>query len=1096
MVARRRRAAGLTQQQLADHAAVSVGAVRDLEQGRTAQPRHATVDALALVLGLDVGHPAETAGRPAGNGDGPEPSQDAEPMAAGVRLGVLGPLTVWRNGIRANPGAGRQRAVLGLLAVHPGIALHRETIIDAVWGHKPPASAIAMVQSYASRLRRLLGETVLTSDGTSYRLTLTAAQLDALEFARLADQARNAAAAGNPAAACRWYDQALQLWRGEPLADVSALRGDPALTELVQQRTAMILDHADAAAAAGCPERALPQLRELVSRDPLDERVHARLMLTLAACGQQAAALSVFDRLRQRLDQELGITPGAELADAHVRILRGQLRPLGGADVTNGTGTPQRGEADRRLGGTAKEGTPHPPTSAGPGLRQLPAALPHFTGRAPELAALTGLLDEVGDRSGTVVISAIGGMAGIGKTALAVHWAHQVAASFPDGQLYVNLRGFGPAGPPATPAEALLGFLDALGVTPDRIPAALGAKAALFRSTIAGKRLLIVLDNARDEDQVRPLLPGSPGCVVIVTSRNQLTGLAVAQGADLLTLDVLTETDARALLAARFGSARADAEPAALTEIGTLCARLPLALAITASRAAARPRFSLSALAGELRDARNRLEALDAGDPAASVRPVFAWSYQQLGPAAARMFRLLGLHPGPDFTAPSAASLAGVPRSEACRALAELVRAHMVSECAPRRYALHDLLRVYAAEQAEAADAAADRRAAIGRMLDHYLHTAHAAALLLNPSREPVNLAPPASGITPEHLANHQQAAAWFAADHHVLHAVVILAASTGFEAHAWQIPWAMETFLDLRGQWHEQDTIQRAALAAATRLGDKAGQAAARHFLADNCVNLGDHDQARAHLTECLTLYRQLGARTGKARVHLSLSLVAGFQHRHAEALSHDNQALAVFQELGDRAGQASARNAAGWHHAHLGDYRAARRLCRQSIALYRELGDGHGEAAAWDSLGYATHHLGDHTDAIACYQRTLLLVREFGSRLGEATALTHLADTYDATGDPRQAQQARQRALEILDDLQHRDAEQVRAKLGQVSSLHGAGTSPPRRSWGCRWPSTIPPVRRRRSLSANRSRWPRRCRPRTPWPRWRWWCRPPRTR
>jgi len=1039
VIARRRRAAGLTQQQLADLAVVSVGAVRDLEQGRTARPRRATVDALALVLGLDEGEVAEAAG-PLGNGYQPGPAPDAEPVAAGLWLGVLGPLAVWQNGIRADPGAGRQRAVLGLLAVHPGAALHRETIIDAVWGDQPPASAVAMVQSYASRLRRLLGDRVLASDGTSYRLLLSAAELDALEFARLAGLATDAAAAGNPAAACRRYDRALQLWRGEPLADISMLRGDPALTELAQQRTVMILDYAQAAAAAGRPERVLALLRELAARDPLDERVHARLMLTLAACGQQATALSVFGQLRQRLDAELGITPGTELADAHVRILRGQLRLPGGADVTNGTAAPRpvstagrNGNARERTIGPVISDRPGPPAT---GFRQLPAPVAHFTGRAAELAELTGLLDQAGDSPGTVVISAIGGMAGIGKTALAVHFAQQAAARFPDGQLYVNLRGFGPTGPPATPAEALLGFLDALGVKPEQIPAALGAQAALYRTMTAGRRLLIVLDNARDEDQVRPLLPGSPGCLVIITSRNQLTGLAATDAASLLTLDVLTDTDARALLTTRLGSTRAGAEPQAVAEIVSLCARLPLALAITAARAAARPQFTLAAIAAELRDTHLRLDALDTGDPAASVRAVFSWSNRQLTPAAAAMFRLLGLHPGPDISTPAAASLAGIPPSQARQQLTELTRAHLITEHLPGRHALHDLLRAYATEQAHTTDGQQTRHQATGRILDHYLHTAARAARLLDAAKEPVALDPPRPGAAPRQPADRRQAQAWFEEEHQVLLATVAFAAGSGFDSHAWQLPWAMAPFLRARGHWQEWAATQRTALGIATRLGDTAAQALSGRLLADACTNLGDHDQARGYFASSLMLYQRLGNRLGQAKIQHSLCIAAERQGRYADALGHSEQALRRYQDIGDKAPEAEALNAVGWCHGLLGDYRQARAFCRQALTLSTEIGHRKLEGHVWDSLGYAEHHLGNLAEAAACYRHALSLCREAGDRFHEAATLTRLGDTHRAAGELTQARDAWQQALAILRDLHLPDAEQVRAKLGQVSS------------------------------------------------------------
>jgi DNA-binding SARP family transcriptional activator/DNA-binding transcriptional regulator YiaG len=710
LIAGGRREASLTQQQLADRAVISVGTVRDVEQGRTSQPRRDTVEALSLALGLDRNEVAEAAGWPAGDGHGPARAWPATAMVAGVWLGVLGPLAARRDGLPAGAVAGRQRAILGLLAVHPGRALHRETIIDAVWGSQPPASVVAMVQSHVSQLRRLLGLGVLTSDGTSYRLDLTATELDSLEFARLADEARKAAAAGKPAAACLLYEQALHLWRGEPLADALILRGHPAVTALAQQRAAVTLEHAAVAAAAGCPERAVTQLRELTAREPLDERAHARLMLTLTASGQQAAALSVFDRLRRRLDEELGISPGAQLAQVHLHILRGQIPgaasgwpAVNGAEQSRDTAH-RRSAAGGVWGGRPPEASRVGTTADPPDLvpRLLPASTARFTGRASELSMLTGLLDQATAAAGTATICAISGMGGVGKTTLALHWAHRVTDAFPHGQLYVNLRGFGPSDGPAPPEEVLIGFLGALGVPPKRIPEGTPAQTGLLRSLLADRRLLVVLDNARDEEQVRPLLPASPGCLVIVTSRSQLAGLAAAEGASLLKLDVLTDAEAHALLAARLGSQRASAEPDAVTEIAVRCGRLPLALAAAAARAATCPHFPLASLAAELRDVRGRLDHLDSGDPAVSVRTVFSWSVRQLSPPAARMFRLLSRYPGSDVAVPAAASMAGTDQPGARRLLRELARCHLLAEPHPGRYALHGLLRAYAAEQAEA----------------------------------------------------------------------------------------------------------------------------------------------------------------------------------------------------------------------------------------------------------------------------------------------------------------------------------------------------------------------------------------------------------
>jgi tetratricopeptide (TPR) repeat protein/transcriptional regulator with XRE-family HTH domain len=678
--------------------------------------------------------------------------------------------------------------------------------------------------------------------------------------------------------------------------------------------------------------------------------------------------------------------------------------------------------------------------------RQLPGLVRHFVGRDSELAALTGLLDQVGTSDGSpsaVVISAIGGMAGVGKTALAVCWAHQVADRFPDGQLYVNLRGFGPTGAPVTPAEAVRLFLDGLGAAPERIPAGLDAQAALYRALLAGRRMLIVLDNARDPAQVRPLLPGAPRCLVLVTSRNQLTGLAAADGANLLTLDVLSDAEARELLERRLGPGRVTAEAAAVSELAGLCARLPLALSVVAARAAARPGLPLAALAAELRGARARLDGLGTGDAATDVRTVFSWSCQQLSGPTARMFRLLGVHPGPDITVPAAASLAGVPPSRARQALAELAGAHLITEHAPGRFSLHDLLRAYAAEQARGHDSDAGRRAAVYRVLDHYLHTAAGAARLLDPAIEPVVLAPPWPGTAAGQPADHRQAMAWFEQEHQVLLAAVTLAAGSGFDVHAWQLPWAMAGFLRARGHWQENAATQRMALAAATRLGDAAAQALSSRLLGAACTYLGDHEQARGHFASSLTLYQRLGDRLGQARIHRTLGELAERQGRYADALGHDEQALRRYQAIGDKPGQAAALNNIGWDHGRLGDYQQARAFCRQALALCAGTGDRWLEGVVWDSVGYAEHHLGNLAEAAACYQRALSLKREVGARPAEAGTLTHLGDTHHAAGEPAQARDAWQQALAILEDLHHPDAGQVRAKLAGTNDHASANPS-----------------------------------------------------
>ena len=664
--------------------------------------------------------------------------------------------------------------------------------------------------------------------------------------------------------------------------------------------------------------------------------------------------------------------------------------------------------------------------------RQLPAAIADFTGRAAELAALSRIADDAGTGApGTVVISAIGGTAGVGKTALAVHWAHRVAGRFGDGQLYVNLRGFDPTGVPATPAEAVRGFLDALGVPPDKIPPMPDAQAGLYRGLVADRKILIVLDNARDERQVRPLLPASPDSLVLVTSRNQLTGLAAADGARLITLDVMSHGEAVAMLTARVGHARAAAEPEAIAEIATLCACLPLALAVVAARAAARPGFPLTELAAELRDTAGRLDALDAGEQAASVQTVFSWSYSQLSPEAARLFRLLGLHPGPDISVPAAASLAATGHPQARRMLRELTRAHLVAERDPGRYAFHDLLRAYAAAQARDTDTEPESAAATARLLGHYLHTANTASLLLQPTRDPITLAVLTPGTAPEPLAHYTQAMTWFDAEHDVLSAAVMRAAGSGFDRHAWQLAWAIAEYLQRHGHWDERISVLVTGLAAATRLGDKTGQALSHRLLAYAYSRVGDYGQAGTHVRHSLELSRQVGDRRGEARARTVLGAIAAFQGRYADAIGHCDQALQLFRAVGNRAGEAEMLNNIGWYHALVGDYQQTREFCQKSLTLSAELGHRHTEASAWDSLGFAEHQDGEFGQAVTCYQRALSLFRELGDRNYEANTLSHLGDSRQAAGELSGAREAWRQALAILDDLGHPSAEKVRAKV-----------------------------------------------------------------
>jgi DNA-binding SARP family transcriptional activator/tetratricopeptide (TPR) repeat protein len=948
-------------------------------------------------------------------------------MPTMMEFGLLGPLLVRCGGKMIPVQRGNQRALLATLLLAANRVVSAEEIAETLWGTEPPRSAAVTIRNYVKRLRQALGDAGrarISTQPRGYLISVRVGELDISRFEALLESARAAARDGCWDTAADQAHAALGLWRGEPLADVEsdalALREGPRLTEMRLQALELRIDadlylgrHADVTA----------ELRGLARAYPLREQMHALLMLALSRCGRQGEALAAYQHARQVLVEELGTEPGINLQALHQQILT--------ADPALATH-----KASSATAGGAAWAAP----------RQLPGVAAHFTGREGELAELSRVLDQAGQQApGTVIISAIGGMAGVGKTALAVHWAHQVAHRFGDGQLYVNLRGFDPVVSPAAPEEAIRELLDGFAVPVEQIPSGLAAQAGLYRSLLAGRRMLIVLDNARDEQQVRPLLAAHPGCLVLITSRRELAGLAATDGARLLTLDVLAPAEARQMLTARLGTDRAAADPATVSQIAALCAYLPLALAIASARAAACPSVPLAAFAAELRDAAGRLDALDTGDPAASIRAVFSWSTHHLTPAAARMFRLLGLHPGPDITASAAARLAGVSPATACRDLDALTWAHLITEHKPGRYALHDLLRAYAAEQAHATDDEQARRAAIRRVLDHYLHAAHSADRLLNPARDQITLTACADGVGSERLADYGQAMAWFRAEHKVLLAVLTLAVDAGCDTHAWQLPWTMVDFCEFSGHWHDWIAIQRIAVAATRRLGDRAGEARCCRALGYAYARTGRDNDALDHLRQALRLFREVGDAIGEARTHQDLSWMLDRQGQPALALHHDEIALRLYEQADHPAGQANALNAIGWLHAMLGDYRQAVDHCRRALVLHRELGNRRGEAATLDSLGYAYQHLRRHGESFSCFRRSLGLFRELTDRSNEAEILTHLGDAYHAAGNPGQARDAWQQALAILDDLHHPDAGQVRAKLTTATdAIHGKPAVP----------------------------------------------------
>jgi tetratricopeptide (TPR) repeat protein len=660
---------------------------------------------------------------------------------------------------------------------------------------------------------------------------------------------------------------------------------------------------------------------------------------------------------------------------------------------------------------------------------QLPPAAPGFAGRATALGALDALLRACDEPGGTIAV--VSGMAGVGKTALALHWAHQVADRFPDGQLYVNLRAFDPTGEPVAPAEALRDLLDALQVPPDRVPSSLGAQTGLYRSLLGDRRMLILLDNARDTEQVRPLLPGTDGCLVIVTSRDRLTSLVAIEGAQPLPLDVLSLGEARELLALRIGTARAAADPGAVDEIIDRCGRLPLALAVVAARAGTQPRVPLTVLARGMRRAGDVLDSLDEpGDPA-DLRTLFSWSYRDLDADAARVFRLLGLHPGPEVSTAAAARLADVTGPRAHTLLSRLTRVHLIFELTPGRYGLHDLLHAYAAELAVAEESADGRRAATRRLLDHYVHTAYAAARRLSPHR-PMSVPDPGPRPDGEGVDDPAAALAWFRAEFPVLRGLAEHTAAAGLPLHTWRLAWGLRDFLHRQGHWHHMVAVHRSALNAARQLRDRALAAYALRNLGTALTRLGRFEEAADHHAEALGLSTALADHVGMANAELCLIELAEARQQYDIALVHARRALGHYRSAGDKPGEAHALNGLAWASLHLGRFDAAIRYGRQALAFCERTENPLGAAHVIANLGHAHRGLGKLPEAIDLLHRALPLSVEVGDRYLEAEVLTAIGDVHHAAGDPDQARPAWGRAREILRNLGHAKAEELRARLG----------------------------------------------------------------
>jgi len=1007
--------------------------------------------------------------------DLPMTSEKGERAVTSLVVRLLGPMEVGPAAGVASPIVQpMQRILLGLLAISRGQLISTDALVDGLWGEEWSRERERNLHSQISALRRRLAEAEPRSGtsrleriGGGYRLVLAEEELDVSLFRRLSREGREAARAGDTADAAAAFSRALSLWRGSALADAAPLcaRLTAEAARLDQLRAGLAEDRAECDLALGNHLEVVEELAEFAAVYPLRERLAGQLMVALWRSGRRGDALAVFERTRRALVEELGLDPGPDLRHVQARVLADDPS-LASSAADRGAGMPgavtalstslERDDvlnAVQVFGGHA---------SVIP--RQLPAGAGYFADRAGTLKALDELLDLVGASTDPgalagLVVTGITGMAGVGKTALAVHWARSAAGRFPDGQLFVNLRGYDSDAAPLTADEVIGWFLVALGIPAAAIPAGSQERAGLYRSLLATRRVLMLLDNVRDAAQVRPLLAGGPGCMAIVTSRSSLTGLSAADGAQLVPLAPMGEDEAVVLLGARLGAQRLSSEPTAVSQLVFRCGYLPLALAVMAARMAAAPELTLSALAAQLAEASaaelataarggGRLDTFETGDSATSLRELLSWSYRQLSVSAAEMFQLLGVHCGPDISVPAAASLAGVTLADARWALMELAEVSLVTEHRPGRYVMHDLVREYAAERSWQRLEDAGIRAAIGRALHHYLQSAASSVNgWFTPLAHtfPPSTGPPPDGVMPEQFPSRHQFMAWLESEHQVLLQAVSQAAHSGFETEAWQLYYYLTLFLAEKGYWGDMAAAGQIALNAARRQADHAGLARTRLNLGKQLDLLGAHNEAQVLHLEALDHFRDGNDLTGQANAHLTIAHSIELQtyvsmtsspsgaHRIRIGLDHAIEAVSKFRAAGEDHGEGFALVCVGDYHAALGDWETARKYLHQGLGLHERTGDLVGQGDAWGSLGVLHHNLHDYGQAIACFEQALKVFPDIvGVPWLRGLILVQLGDAQQANGDTQAARVAWQQAERIFDSLQYPAVNAVRARLG----------------------------------------------------------------
>jgi DNA-binding SARP family transcriptional activator/tetratricopeptide (TPR) repeat protein len=902
-----------------------------------------------------------------------------------VYLVMLGPVGLYSDGQRLPMARPQQATVLAALAVDAGRLVAIDTLIGRVWDGGAPPAARRSLQAHLARLNRQLPAETLVRHSAGYLLDIDPQAVDVHRFTSLVRAAR--AEPDDIDRQARMYSEALGLWQGTALAGVPGSWAERTRATWRQQYLEALVGWACAQQKLGHHQEVVDVLVEAVRDDPAAELVVGELMRALHTTGQTADALARFAALREHLADEFGVEPGVAVQRTHLSILRDDVSP------------------------------PGPQPAGHPVPAGMPPAIPALVGRDGELVRLDALLpDHPLAASRTAVIS---GMAGVGKTTLAVYWARRVADRYPDGQLYLDLRGFDPRGTAMRPSEAMFALLESLGVEARRIPFSVDGQISLYRSTVAGRRVLILLDNVRDSEHIRALLPGAPGCLVIVTSRSRLTTLVAVEGAHSLTVGPLAEGQVREMLATRLDAARVEAAPAAVERLVAACAGLPLAAALVAARAATHPELDLAELAENLPGGQ-RLDTFDVGDPALSMRTVFSWSYDALSPAAARMFRLLGLHPGSAITWHSAASLAGRRAAVVREALAELVHTHLLTALSPGRYTMHDLIRAYAVELVHAVEPDAVRLTATHRVLDHLLHTAHAANRLLRPDHSVLSLSAPDPDAVVGAFADDRAAFTWLAAEYPALLAAAVHAGGDPLtRRYTWQLVWCLENFVEWTGRWREFQLVQDAALEAARHDGDAVGEAHTHRGIARTCCRTDRSDDAVEHLRHALGLFTATGSDSGVADTHRSMAVVLHSLGRYEEAVEHQHTSLRLADASDDDAARALAHNNLAFHLALLGKADEAVTHGEQALVILRRIGARNGQARTLSTLGLVYSVLGRHREAIAHYRQSIDIFGALGDRTSQAEMLTRFGDALHASGDLTLARDSWQAALRIFDSL-----------------------------------------------------------------------------